>query len=79
MRWPSRRRTRRRGAACDVWYMVFDLASEMVKSRPAQRQWCVQRDGLEAYIAGAVEMLSRPIAMESGFEMVSDDGLQMTV
>lgn len=62
----------------DVWYMVFDLASEMVKSRPAHRQWCVQRDGLEAYAAGAVEMLSRPIAMESGFEMVSDDGLQMT-
>jgi len=63
----------------DVWYMVFDLASEMVKSRPAQRQWCVQRDGLGAYAAGAVEMLSRSIAMELGFEMVSEDGLQMTV
>lgn len=63
----------------DVWYMVFDLASEMVKSRPAQRQWCVQRDGLGAYAAGAVEMLCWSIARELGFEMVPEDGLQMTV
>lgn len=62
----------------DVWYKVFDLAFEMVKSRPAQRQWCVQRDGLGEYATGAVEMLSRSIAVELGFEMVSDDGLQMT-
>lgn len=63
----------------DAWYRVFDLASEMVKSRPAQRQWCVQCAGLGEYAAGAVEMLSRSIARELGFEMVSEDGLQMTV
>ena len=56
----------------------FDLASEMVKSRLAQRQWCAaRRPGGGA--VGAVEMLSRSIAMELGFEMVSEDRLQMTV
>ena len=66
---------RRSGLVRPIWYELFDLASAMASTEPRRRVWVVQPTmSLQPYAEGAVQMLTRSVAMELGFE-VAESGV----
>jgi hypothetical protein len=55
----------------ETWYALFDMASAIERSGPAQSHWhTVISSDVDAYTSGAVEMMAWSIASELGFDII---------
>lgn len=65
----------------DTWYILFDLANAMASTHPRRLVWMLRTlHSLNEYGAGAMQMLTRSIAVELNFEVSTEElGIAVTV
>jgi len=58
----------------DTWYILFDLANAMASTHPRRLIWVLRTSqSVNEYGIGAMEMLTRSIAVELNFEVSREE------